>query len=285
MSPVKRSPFLRVTLRLLASVLVLWTPRPGFALGRVAEVGDLRMFYEVFGEENEGPPLLLLHGGTSNIELSYSLQIAFFSGHRRVLAVEQMGHGRTADLPGRPFSYRQMADDTAQLLHQLEWPAVDVIGFSDGANIGLQLALRHPERVRKVAVSGATSSPAVMDSATVEWLRAADADDWPADIREAYARLSPDGAEHWPVALERMKKMWLEFEPFSPQDLARIKAPALLIGGDSDVPVEHVTEMFRAIPRARLLILPGTGHETFQSRSEWLHPILQEFFAEPMPSE
>lgn len=264
---------------------LLSNPERCLAEGRWTEVGDLRMYFEIFGEDNEGPPLLLLHGGTSTIELSYARQIAFFSKHRRVLAVEQMGHGRTADLPGRPFSYRQMADDTARLLRQLRWPAADVIGHSDGANVGLQLALRHPDRVRKVAVSGATSSPDVMDAATVEWLRGAEADAWPAEVREAYARLSPDGAEHWPVVLERMKKMWLEFEPFPPEDLARIEAPVLLIGGDGDVPVEHVTEMFRAIPKARLLILPGTGHETFQNRSEWLHPILREFFDEVAPTD
>ncbi len=214
----------------LALLVCLSTPEQTLAEGRLAEVGDLRMYFEVFGAENEGPPLLLLHGGTSTIELSYARQISFFSEHRRVLAVEQMGHGRTADLPDRPFGYRQMADDTAKLLRQLQWPAVDVIGHSDGANVGLQLALRHPDRVRKVAVSGATSSPDVMDAAIVEWLRAAEADDWPTAVREAYARLSPDGAEHWPVVLERMKTMWLEFEPFAPEELARIEAPVLLIG-------------------------------------------------------
>ncbi len=257
----------------------LAVPAPGIAQGKYAEVNDLRMYYQIHGE---GAPLLLLHGGTSTIDGTFSEQLPFFAAHRRIIAVEQMGHGRTADSPSRPFSYQQMADDTAALLRQLGSGRVDIVGHSDGGNVGLQLAIRHPELVRRVAVSGAIVSRTGMDLDAMEWVRTSDPYDWPVESRKRYEELSPDGPEHWPIVLERLKKMWLGFEDWPVEDLQRITAPVLVIGGDHDVPVEHLVEMFRTIPRARLLVLPGTDHETLRGRAGWLNPILQSFFAEVM---
>ena len=152
-----------------------------------AAVNRLNMYYEVHGE---GPPLLLLHGGTGSIPAKW---IPFFSTQFRVIAMEQMGHGRTADVTDRPFRCHDMAEDTVELMRQLEIESAVVVGFSDGGIIGLDMAIHHPERVTKLVVTGANSRT---DGYTGKHWEAvnADPDDWP--VSEAYGRLSPDGVEH-----------------------------------------------------------------------------------------
>src|SRR5206468_7345076 len=116
-----------------------------------AAVNGLSMYYEVHGE---GPPLLLLHGGTGSIPTQW---IPFFSSQFRVVAMEQMGHGRTADLVDRPFHYHDMAEDTVELMRQLRVESAVVVGYSDGGIIGLDMAIHHPDRVTKLAVTGANA--------------------------------------------------------------------------------------------------------------------------------
>ena len=96
------------------------------------------MYYEIHGE---GPPLLLLHGGTCSIERP-PMGIPSFSGEYTVIAPEQMGHGRTADDTDRAFHYHEMAEDTVELMRQLEVDRASVIGLSDGGVVGLDLTTR-----------------------------------------------------------------------------------------------------------------------------------------------
>jgi pimeloyl-ACP methyl ester carboxylesterase len=102
-------------------------------------------------------------------------------------------------------------------------------------------------------------------------------------VRETYARLSPDGVAHWPVVIDRIRALWLRFTPWPRADLAKIKAPTMIVVGDGDaVRIEHAVDMFRAIPGARLYVLPGTGHSTFNQRTDWIAPVVEGFFAEPI---
>ena len=116
-----------------------------------AAVNGLNMYYEVHGE---GPPLLLLHGGSGSIPEKW---IPFFATRFQVIAMEQMGHGRTADAMDRSFHYHDMAEDTVELMRQLEIESAVVVGYSDGGIIGLDMAINHPERVTKLAVTGANA--------------------------------------------------------------------------------------------------------------------------------
>src|SRR5207342_3075486 len=113
-----------------------------------AAINGLDMYYEVHGD---GPPLLLLHGGTGSIPERW---IPFFADRFQVIAIEQMGHGRTADRVDRPFHYHDMAEDTVELMRHLELESAAVVGYSDGGIIGLHLAIAHPELVAKLAVTG-----------------------------------------------------------------------------------------------------------------------------------
>lgn len=266
-----------------ASVMVaaMLLTASGVARADYANVGGLKMYYESRGA---GPALLLLHGGATTIAYSWGKQLARWSKRHRVIAVEQMGHGHTADLPERAFSYEQMAQDTAALLAKLKVTSVDIVGWSDGANIGLVLAMKHPELVRKLVVSGPncrTGRDAQFDS----WLETGKPEEWPSDMRDAYVAVSPDGAAHWPVLLARLKKMWLSFDGWDDQELAKIRAPVMVMVGDQDwVRTEYAVELHRALADSRLFVVPGTEHATFRQRPEWVNPVVEAFLAEPPPT-
>ena len=170
-----------------------------------------------------------------------------------------MGHGRTADLIDRPFHYHDMAEDTVELMRQLEIGRGVVVGYSDGGIIGLDMAIHHPARVTKLAVTGANSRTDGYTAENLEWVRSFDPDAAP--VSDAYARLSPNGAEHWPILLRRLKPMWMAEPSFTREHLQSIEAPTLIIVGDSDIVTpEHAVEMFRTIPTAQLCVVPHSGH-------------------------
>ena len=218
-----------------------------------AAVNGLDMYYEIHGD---GAPLLLLHGGAGSIPEKW---IGFFAPHFRVIAPEQMGHGRTADLVDRPFHYHDMAEDTVELMRRLGIESAVVVGYSDGGIIGLDMAIHHPERVTKLAVSGANARFDGYTADNQELVRSFDPGSQP--VSETYAQLSPDGAEHWPVVLGRLQPMWAAEPSFTNEELRSIEAPTLLIVGDRDIVTpEHAVEMFRTIPGAQLCVVPNAGH-------------------------
>jgi len=218
-------------------------------------VTGLDMYYEIHGD---GLPLLLLHGGSSSIPEKW---IPFFTPQFQVIAPEQMGHGRTADLVDRPFHYHDMAEDTVELMRQLGIESAVVVGYSDGGIIGLDMAIHHPERVTKLAVTGANARFEGYTTENQELARSFDPLSQP--VSDGYAQLSPDGAEHWPVVLGRLKTMWAAEPSFPNEELQRIRAPTLLVIGDRDIVTpEHAVEMFRTIPGAQLCVVPNAGHGT-----------------------
>jgi len=220
-----------------------------------ADVNGLDMYYE---EHGEGPPLLLLHGGSGTAEY-FSESIPLFAARFRVIAAELMGHGRTGDDVARPFHYHDLAEDTAELMRVLGVERASILGYSDGGVVALDLAIHHPQRVTKLALTGANSRNDGYTEETQEWGRSFDPEAEP--VSEAYARLSPDGPSHWPVFLARMKLMWAVEPDFTLEQLQSIAAPTLLVVGDSDIVTpEHAVEMFRAIPGSQLCVVPNARH-------------------------
>jgi len=216
-------------------------------------VNGLDMYYEAHGD---GSPLLLLHGGSGSIPEKW---IPFFTPRFRLIAPEQMGHGRTADLVDRPFHYHDMAEDTVVLMRQLGIESAVVVGYSDGGIIGLDMAIHHPERVSKLAVTGANARFDGYTRENQEWARSFDPGTQP--VSDDYVRLSPDGAKHWPVVLGRLRAMWAAEPSFTNEELERMEAPTLLIIGDRDIVTpEHAVEMFRTIPGAQLCVVPNAAH-------------------------
>ena len=225
-----------------------------------ADVDGLSMYYEVHGD---GPPLLLLHGGGGWIPEEW---IPFFTPRFRVIAPEQMGHGRTGDDVDRPFHYHDMAEDTLKLMRLLEIERAAVVGYSDGGIIGLDLAIHHPERVTRMAVTGANARFDGYTSENQEWARGFDPASQP--VEEHYLRLSPDGAEHWPVVLERLKALWCSEPAIANEQLEQIQTPTLLVIGDRDIVTpEHAVEMFRTIRNAQLCVVPNAEHGTMPAET------------------
>ena len=247
-------------------------------LAEYAEVRGVRMYYEVHGA---GRPVVFLHGGMNSIRTSFSKQIPVFARNHRVIAIDQMAHGRTADVAGRKLTYEDMAEDTAALLKKINITNADFVGWSDGGQLALRLAFTHPGLVRRVVASGVGFGP------TPEILKEINSEKdfpklaatmFPAGY-EDYKRVSPNGPAHWSVYAEKGKIMWTGATwGFTAKDLERIQRPVLIVAGDADaISIEATTHLFRVIPQAKLYIVPGTGHTTFQDRPEWLNPVILHF--------
>ena len=169
--------------------------------GNYATVNGHTMYYEQTGA---GYPVVLLHGGLHTINLSFEKQISVFAQHRHVIAIEQMGHGHSADCQGS-FSYTQMAEDTADLLHQLTITNADFVGWSDGGILTLLLARHYPTLVRRAVISGANTRAEGLSVSALTYFRETHPEQIAKDLsrlREAYALASPDGSDHWPVIVE-----------------------------------------------------------------------------------
>jgi pimeloyl-ACP methyl ester carboxylesterase len=223
-----------------------------------ASIHGHRMYYALRGD---GPTLVLLHGGGDSGEHSFERQLDVFSEHHRIIAPDQVGQGRTPDVAG-PLTYTSMMQDTATLLKSLRLKHVDIVGFSDGGILALMLAIREPELVRRLVISGVNVAPEGLQPDALQGLR---------DAQIAKPK----------TVDEKLAKLWLTSPTESELSLAmlsKIDRPVLVISGDRDaITLEHTLLIFHALPRAELCVLPGTDHLTFSGRPEWLNPIISSF--------
>ncbi len=262
--------------------------------GKYADVNGLRMYYEVHGPANPtGTPLVLLHGAFSQIRTDFSELLPLWAKARRVIAIEQQGHGHTADID-RPLTYKQMADDTAELLKQLGIESTDIFGYSMGGAIALQLAISHPTLVRKWVDMGGAMYRAEGFYPELLPMEAAMTADMMKDTpwKLAYDSVAPNKAD-FPKLVDKIKALDTKFQGWTAQEVKGIKAPALLIVGDADVVrPEHVIEFFRLLgggvpgdlkplPPSQLAILPGTNHEGIVHRTDWLFSMTNAFLDAP----
>ncbi|MDD5763283.1 MAG: alpha/beta hydrolase, partial [bacterium] len=228
-----------------------------------APVNGLKMYYEIYGSANgKIPPLVLLHGGGSTIDTSFGKILPALAKTRQVIAFEQQGHGHTADIADRPFTFEQSAHDTAGLLRHLKIGKADFFGYSNGGHIALQMAISHPALVRKLVVESAMFHRDGCDPGFWKSFEHAKLDDMPQELREAYLRVAPrpeDLHTFFAKSVQRMRN----FKGWTPGDIQSINAPTLVLVGDHDiVRPEHAVLMFRLLPNAQLAILPGTDHMT-----------------------
>src|SRR5215217_1695325 len=268
-------------------------PAPG--VGNYASVNGLRMYYEIHGT---GRPLVVLHGAYMTIETMGEI-VPSLAETRQVIAVELQGHGHTADID-RPLTYEHMADDVAALLRHLGIEEPDIFGFSMGGSAALQLAIRHPEEVRKLVVASASYTSDGMHPELLEMTPSITPEAFAGSpIEEEYLRTAPN-PEDFPTLVAKMKQ--LDLEPFAwpPEDIRGIAAPTLLIIGDSDaIRLEHAVDMFRllgggvmgdlaGLPKSQLAVLPGTVHfippgSAVLDRADWLVAMIGGFLDACMP--
>ena len=249
-----------------------------------APVNGLRMYYEVYGSaDGKTPPLVLLHGGGSTIGTSFGKVLPALAATRQVVAFEQQGHGHTADIADRPFTFEQSADDAAALLRHLGIGKADFFGYSNGGHIALEVAIRHPDLVRKLVVESAMFDRDGSDPGFWKSFENAKPDDMPRELREAYLAVAPH-PEQLPTFFAKSVRRMMNFKGWTPEDLRSIHAPTLVLAGDRDIVLpEHAVRMFRLLPNAQLAVLPGTDHMTIVSRSDWLVPMIGTFLDSPMP--
>jgi pimeloyl-ACP methyl ester carboxylesterase len=242
-----------------------------------APVNGLQLYYEVRGA---GQPLVLLHGGGSTINTSFENVLAALAKTYQVVAFDQQGHGRTADVD-RPFSFEQSADDAVALLHYLKIDRADFFGYSNGGHIALQIALSHPECVRKLIIESAMFSREGSAPSFWESFHHAKLDDMPAELRQAYLAEAPQ-PENLQIFFDKSVQRMLNFKGWAPDEIRSIQAPTLILLGDRDiVRPEHAVEMFRLLPHAQLAVLPSTDHMQIVNRADWLLPLVESFLNPP----
>jgi pimeloyl-ACP methyl ester carboxylesterase len=251
--------------------------------GDYLDAGGVHTYYEVAGQ---GEPLLLLHGGFSTIE-SWGAQIPALAERYRVYLPERRGHGRTPDVDG-PTGFDIMARDTIAFMEALEISSAHLVGWSDGGNVGLEIALVRPDLVRKLVIIGAGDDFDVMQPEGPKYtaeLRAQaqhlTPDALPPMLREAYEQLSPDGADHFPVVFDKLIAAWRSGPKHALGDLARISAPTLVMVGDDDVlTADHAAAIQRTIPDAQLAVVPGTDHLLHFEKPDLVNRIILDFLAD-----
>jgi pimeloyl-ACP methyl ester carboxylesterase len=240
------------------------------AKGEYASVNGLKMYYEIHGK---GQPLVLLHGS-----FMWGRNYPTLSQGRQVIAIDMQGHGRTADI-NRPFTFEQMADDTAALLKHLKIEQTDVFGYSMGGTIGLALAIRHPGLVRRLAIYGSVYRP-IEESYPPDVLkdfRAITPETFaPKELKEPYDKMSP--APNWRGLVAKIIQMERDFKGFSQEQMKAIKAEVFIGAGDRyDVGLEHIVEMHNLIPKSQLAVFPNSDHLLFFANPDKLPPQIKEF--------
>ena len=261
------------------------------AVGKYAPVNGLQMYYEAHGK---GQPLVLLHGAFSAIGTSFGKVLPGLAASRQVIGVELQAHGHTADID-RPLSLEQMADDVAALLRYLKIESADLFGYSMGAAVALHVAIRHPRVVRKLVFASATYNLAGVHPGLMEGLGEMTPEMmFGSPWHDEYLRIAPDPG-HFATLFAKKTQMDRGIKDVPAETIAAIKAPILIVIGDSDlVRPEHAVEMFRLLgggvfgdmvplPNSQLAVLPGTTHVGLADRADWLVSMISEFLDASMP--
>jgi len=239
-------------------------------------IGNSRVYYETSGA---GEPLLLLHGGFGTVEDFASLTPAL-AKHFEVFAFERPGHGHTADT-AEAFSFDTMSSYTVDFIEALKLGTMNLVGWSDGAIIALLVAISRPDSVKRlVCVSGLFNTNA-QSPEDLNWIKSLTPESFRknmAALVRRYDERSPDGPAHFPVVLEKTKRLWLNEPNITTKDLAKINAPTMVMAGDRDaIPQEHTLELFRSIKGAQLCIIPGTTHFLMSQKPDMVNRAILDF--------
>ncbi|MGO8095019.1 alpha/beta fold hydrolase [Rhizobium leguminosarum] len=219
----------------------------------MAEVNDIKMYYAEYGE---GDPILFIHGGLGNAEV-WGHQVADFARDHRVIVADSRGHGRSTRSQ-QPFGYDLMTSDYVALLGYLKIDKVTLVGWSDGGIIGIDMAMKHPEKLTRVIAQAANVTTDgvkadVMDNKTFN--------DYINVAGEQYRKLSPTPNEY-DAFVKQISEMWATQPAWTAADLGKISVPVTLAIGDHDeaVKLDHTEMMAKQIPGAKLVILKDVSH-------------------------
>lgn len=224
-----------------------------------ANVSDIRLHYQIHGE---GPPMLLLHGNGEDLRIFDPL-LESLAGIRRIIAVDTRGHGQSGR-GEKPFRFETFAADMLELMRLLELPSADVLGFSDGGNLALHMALLEPEKIGKIILMGANLNPSGIKRRVQ------------LPIIAGYQLVRAIAAVDKSARLKRdILGLMVHHPKLTPGHLASIPCPTLVIAGERDiVKPDHTRLIAASLPKSRLEILPGLGHFVLAKPDILLPPIL-----------
>jgi pimeloyl-ACP methyl ester carboxylesterase len=238
-----------------------------------ARVNGIRLFYATIGV---GKPVVLLHGGLANSDY-WGNQVRALALAHRVIVVDSRGHGRSSRT-AQPFGYDLMTDDVVALLDTLHIQRADIVGWSDGAIIGIDMALRHRDRVGRVFAFGANTNLAGLN------FNVEQNPNFAAFVKRAaddYRRLSPTPTE-FDAFNAQISHMWDSQPNWTDAQLKTITTPIEIADGDHDegIRLDHTVYMARTIPHAGLLILPNASHFAFLQDPALFNAAMLEFIDE-----
>jgi pimeloyl-ACP methyl ester carboxylesterase len=228
-------------------------------IGQYVQANGLSIYYEIHGD---GSPLLLLHGGIVNLSM-WTSHIPTFAQQFRVIALDSRGHGRTKN-PADTLSYRLLADDVAAFIQALGLDQPAIRGYSDGGQIALELGMHYPHLASAYVIGGAAHR---WTDSYFAWTKALGMERrgvvYLEHIEQNHAGLIAtirqhqdafQGSEYWKIYLRQLSMMWLDPLQYTADDLQRLIAPTLLVGGDRDdtfLPAELAVELYRYHPPRR----------------------------------
>ena len=232
---------------------------PQAAQSGYAPVNGIKIWYASFGtKEARGEPVILLHGGLANANY-WGNQVKALQSRYRVIVMDSRGHGRSSR-DDKPYGYDLMASDVLALMDFLKIPKAAIVGWSDGAIIGLDIALNHPERLTKLFAFAANSDPSGVSDITSSPVFNA----FIARAEKEYETLSPTPTEYQSF-LAQVQKMWETQPNWTADDLARISVPVWIVDADHDEAIkrENIEFMAANVPNAGLLLQPEVSHFSF----------------------
>lgn len=227
--------------------------------GHYARINGIDLYYETYGS---GEPLVMLHGNGGSIE-AFKFQIPFFEKYYQVIAIDSRLQGKSGG-SADTISYEMMAADFCALLDYLHIPSTNVLGWSDGGIDGIMMALHCPEKVKRLAVSGANTVP---DTTAL----------YPADLQGMKDFVAkPGNASKKEIALNQMM---IDQPNILYSELKQIHCPTLVMAGDHDmIRPEHTLKIFQSIPGAQLCIFPDSHHGVCQQHPELFNETVLRFF-------
>ena len=219
----------------------------------MADANGIKIHYAIYGS---GSPVIFLHGGLANSDY-WGNQVPAVAARHTVILMDSRGHGRSTR-DARPYGYDLMADDVVALMDALKIPKADIVGWSDGGIIGIDLALRHKDRIGKVfAFAANTRTSGVVEDVEKNSTFAA----FIARAGKEYSALSATPNEY-AAFVDQISKMWFGEPNWTDAELAAIDTPILVVDGDHDEAIKraHTEYIAATIPHAGLLILPNASH-------------------------
>jgi pimeloyl-ACP methyl ester carboxylesterase len=236
-----------------------------------APVNGIKIWYASFGR---GAPVILLHGGLANSNYWGEL-VRALKPHYRVIVMDSRGHGRSSR-DARPYGYDLMASDVIALMDFLRIDKAAVVGWSDGAIVGLDIAIHHPERLSKLFAFAANSDPSGVKDVNQSPVFTA----FIARARTEYEKLSPTPTEYEPF-LSQITKMWDSQPHWTADDLHGIKVPIWIVDADHDEAIKRENTLFMAdnIPGSGLLIEPQVSHFSFLQDPAQFNGDVEHFLA------